>query len=357
MAGQIGGSFKEKLSPFLKNKLESETSIEIKDVIQIQYIKSPLEEKISQDESDRHYHAEILPEFEGKALKGVERLYHRTILIEPTTACAAHCRWCLRGQYDLLNLSEDDLIHSARYIGSKECHEVREVLITGGDPLMVPDRLNVFIDSLVEYAKQVKIVRIGTRVPLHAPERVHRRLLHALRKRDDLRIELATHINSHHELFPECREAYYKIQEQDIRIYNQSVLLKGLNDNKNALVQIFDNLRDMNIESHYLFHCIPMQGMLHHRTSLNKGVQLIRSIVNSGLISGRCKPMFTAMTDLGKITLYEGVIVERKKDKVLLQTEYLYEERKKWNPNWEANENIVIGKDGRMSVWYLDAND
>ena len=72
---------------------------------------------------------------------------------------------------------------------------------------------------------------------------------------------------------------------------------------------------------------------------------------------GRCKPMFTAMTDLGKITLYDGVILKRDKERVLLQSHYSYEDRVKWNPLWQKPESVLVDKDGFMQVWYLDGEE
>jgi lysine 2,3-aminomutase len=364
MAGQIEGIFKEKFSPFLLKKLEEARqkdgpSSAVVRVIESQYLKNPLEDvTLSEDERRRHYEADMHIEYEGKKLRGLERLYRRVVLIEPTTVCAAHCRWCLRGQYPIASLTEDELLTIARYCGdSKVSGELREVLVTGGDPFMVPDRLDFLIDSLAQHAPNIKIVRIGSRVPIHDPERVNDALLHALRKREGLRIELGTHVNHATELFPEVRAAYQRLRDNGVVIYNQSVLLKGVNDTSQELMDLFDGLRYTGIETHYLFHCIPMRGMNHHRTSLEKGLRLIREITSSGDISGRCKPMFTAMTDLGKITLYEGVILKREGHRVLLQSHYSYEDRVRWNPLWQKPESVLIDKDGYMQVWYLDSPD
>ncbi len=361
MAGQIQGIFKEKFSPFLTAKLEEARRTQGKDsviarVIEQQYLKNPLEDMApSDDERRRHYEADMHIMYEGKQLKGLERLYRRVVLIEPTTVCAAHCRWCLRGQYPIMSLSEEELETIARYCGDKQVSsEVREVLVTGGDPFMIPDRLDFLIDSLVKYAPNIQIVRIGSRVPIHDPERVNDALLHALRKRGRLRIELGTHVNHATELFPEVKAAYQRLRDNGVTIYNQSVLLKGVNDTAEELIELFDELRYVGIETHYLFHCIPMRGMNHHRTSLEKGLRLIREITSCGDISGRCKPMFTAMTDLGKITLYDGVILKREGNRVLLQSHYSFADRTKWNPLWKLPEAASVDKDGYMRVWYLD---
>ncbi|HIJ65901.1 MAG TPA: radical SAM protein [Candidatus Hydrogenedentes bacterium] len=356
--------FKEKLSPILRRKIAELTDqydalFPVVRKLTRQYLADPAERHIDEAlERRRHYDAEMPTVYEGKPLHGLERLYRRVILIEPTTVCAAHCRYCLRAHYEPLHLREDELLLLARYCGDEaHCREVREVLITGGDPLMIPTRLNFLIDALAEHAPNIRHIRVGSRVPLQAPERVEEDILHALRKRPALQIEIGTHVNHAVELFPEVNAAFHKLQDAGCRIYNQSVLMRGVNDSIEDLVELFDALRALWIEPHYLFHCVPMQGMAHFRTTLEEGLELTRALVMSGAVSGRAKPMYTAMTDIGKITLYQGTIVKRKGRHVLLQSNYAVEERIQWNPQWAQPDSVEIDPHGRMRVWYLDGEN
>ena len=97
--------------------------------------------------------------------------------------------------------------------------------------------------------------------------------------------------------------------------------------------------------------------MQHHRTSVACGIALASRLANSGLLSGRAKPMFTLMTALGKVTMYEGTIVRRGASRILVQTDYSYDERLQWNPSWRLPESASVNADGRMAVWYEDAPD
>src|SRR5690606_13058644 len=98
--------------------------------LDLQYVADPSENVSRAHEVARHYESELHPTFEGEELRGVEKLYRRTLLVEPTTICAAHCRWCIRGQYDTKTLGNDDLARIARYCGlAPENSDVREVLI------------------------------------------------------------------------------------------------------------------------------------------------------------------------------------------------------------------------------------
>lgn len=361
MAGQKDGVFKELISPFLKKKYEDarKSPRYNKDTIHMiekQYMVDERECSVEKIEKRRHYEAEIHVNFKGKLLKGVEKLYRRTILIEPTTICAAHCRWCLRGRYDILYLSNEEMVKIAQYCGeAKENKDVREVLITGGDPLMVPEKIDFLFSQLAKYAPQIRIYRIGTRIPMHAPLRINNRMLEILKPSNGAKVELGIQVNHYTELFSEVEEKIFKLKEAGVLLYNQSVLLKDLNDNIEVLIKLFDKFRCLGIESHYLFHCIPLIGMKHHRTSVRKGLQLIKELTSSGYASGRCKPMYTLLTDIGKVTLYENTIIKRdKNNRILLQTGYRYEDRKEWNPSWRLPDSAKVDNNGFMQVWYLD---
>ena len=128
MAGAKNSNFAEKLTPYLKRKLEEyanefgRESEQFK-ALEKQYVKSTQEKDTDHLERLRHYQSEVHVHYEGKPLRGVERLYRRTILLEPTMVCAAHCRWCLRGQYPVFSLTEDEITNFAKYCGSNEVRD------------------------------------------------------------------------------------------------------------------------------------------------------------------------------------------------------------------------------------------
>jgi lysine 2,3-aminomutase len=175
-----------------------------------------------------------------------------------------------------------------------------------------------------------------------------------LGRRRELRIEIGTHVNHPIEFWPESVGAVKMLQDDGLRIYNQHPLLRGVNDALAVLTELYDLLRHHDIEAHYIFHCVPMRGMQHHRTTVDEGLQLVRRLVSSGGFSGRTKPQYFAMTDLGKVPFYEGTILERKDGRLLLQTGYSLEERRRWNPSWQLPDSAVLDADGLLNVWYLD---
>tara|TARA_B110000971_G_scaffold30314_2_gene27450 strand:+ start:2995 stop:4095 length:1101 start_codon:yes stop_codon:yes gene_type:complete len=365
MAGTKTGKFKELVSPYLKDLMskykseKGEDSPEYQSLYQ-QYYYVEKESKVTNTERLRHYESTIDVEFEGEKVVGVERLYRRTILLEPTTVCAAHCRWCLRGQYPVQTLNRDQITLATKYMGSSFIKkDVNEVLITGGDPLMAYGLLEFCLSQIQIHAPNIKTVRFGTRVPLQDPARVNDKLLDILSKYDELDFEFGINTCHYAEFTPQSEEAITKLIKAGYRVYNQHPLLKNVNDNAETLIKLYDKMRELKVEGHYLFHAIPMRGMSHHRTSVERGLKLSMELSSSGYFSGRTKPRFCLMTDLGKVVLYEGSILKKDEDgkNLLIKTSYNIKDREKWVPGWKKPESVEVNPDNTMNVWYENGSD
>ncbi|MBI2877155.1 MAG: hypothetical protein HYY20_09765 [Candidatus Tectomicrobia bacterium] len=356
-------TFPERISPFLRRKLDSLRREQGEDSppyrgLALQYVKDEREDQEGWEENLKHYEAQLEVKDPGGKLPGLERLYRRTLVIELTLACAAHCRHCLRKNYPLHTLSEAQLVEVARHCGAPEHRgSLNEILITGGDPLTVPGRLHFFIEALREYAPNIQTIRIGSRLMSQYPEKIDETVFSIFRNKPGLRFELATQINHPVEFFPEVCEVFGRFRELGVKIYAQNVLLQGVNDEIDTLVELYDRMRRHDIEPHYLFHCVPIKGIHHLRTSVSRGLQLIRELVAGGKVSGRVKPMYAAMTDIGKITFYEGVILGRRDGRLLLQSNYRVEDRMAYNPSWQIPPTAEVDESGYLRVWYLDGND
>jgi lysine 2,3-aminomutase len=355
------GIFSEKISPYLRRKMdalrkEQGEASEAYRALALQYVVSENETAQTTEQNLRHWEADLAEEG-GHALKGMERLYRQSLVIEPTLICAAHCRYCLRGYYDIFTLTEDELVDIAKYCGSRAVrNDLEEVLVTGGDPFIVPQRLNVLVEALVEHAPNIRIIRIGTRLPQQDPERIDNNVYEIFRKHgSSVRFEVATQINHPVEMFPEVCDIFKTLRELGAVLYSQNVLLRNVNDRVETLVALYQKMRELAIEPHYLFHCVPMRGIHHLRTTVARGLDLARQLTNSGQVSGRVKPMFAAMTDVGKVTFYEGVILGKDETgHLLLQTQYRYEDRMRWNPGWKLPKTAEVDPDGLIRVRYLD---
>jgi lysine 2,3-aminomutase len=360
------GVFAERISPFLKAKMvilkqeKGESSPEYQ-ALYLQYVKLDIENTVEAESNKRHWEADMSIQSDIERLSyGVERLYRQCVVIEPTMICAAHCRYCLRANYDIFTLNDAEIRKIAQYCGQDSLRDdVSEVLITGGDPFIVPQKLRFLVESLIEYAPNIKRMRIGTRIPLQDPDRVDNNIFEIFKRhRDKVKFEVATQINHSVELFPEAVDKFLKISDLGITIYSQNVLIKGVNDNYRSLIELYSKLRDIGIEAHYLFHSVPMRGMHHLRTSVKKGNELAKQLTNSGEISVRAKPMYALMTDIGKITLYDGAIIEKNdNNQLLIQSAYKYHDRMKWNPDWQLPETAIVDENGYLRVWYLDGED
>ena len=208
-------------------------------------------------------------------------------------------------------------------------------------------------------AENIKIIRIGTRVPFQDPKRVNDSMLDLFSEFNNFRFEIGVNVNHPIEFWKESEEALNKLDTSGIRIYNQNPLLKNVNDNFDTLVKLYQKLRDNNIEAHYLFHAIPLIGMDHHRTSLKKGYNLVRDLSSCGEFSGRSKPKYSVLSDVGKIIIYEDTIIDRdkKNNKLLLQSGFKYEDRIKWNPSWKLPESTKVDSKGYLQTWYIDGKD
>jgi len=355
MAASTHGVFVEQLSPFLLQKLDDarRTGADPRavEILERQYLRDAREDVVTPADVSRHYEAAIA------GIPGVERIYRSTALVEPTTTCAAHCRWCLRAQYEPLQMSPEQLEAFARYCGHPDrAHELTEVLVTGGDPLLVPKKVGLLFELLARHAPNIQTFRVGTRVPLQAPERIDESLLETFRAFAST-VEIAVHVNHPLELFPEVSDALDRIRRTGVRMYNHTVLLRGVNDNAPDLIALCDRLRSLGIENHYLFHCIPMAGMHHHRTSVARGLALARELSSSGSVSGRSRPVFALLTAVGKVVPYEGTIARREGSRLLVRTEFDAAERMRLNPAWRMPESAFTGPDGRLMVWYEDGTD
>jgi len=350
--------YNEKISPFLQKKIHTarlEKNENVLRVLSSQFVFNNNETDISDKETTKHYNASADFTYEGEKLFGVERLYRRQIVVDITLKCMAHCRFCLRRNYDPFILSNDDLSRIARFIGiSTTTEEIREILITGGDPFLVPLKLKHFLNELSKYAPFIEVVRIASRLPIHQPDLINDNILSVLKQDYIFRIEMATQINHSIELFSEVKEAFRKIKKVVSVIYNQTVLLNGINNSTAELIELYDNLRTLGIENHYLFHCVPIGGLNWLRTTIDETIELANSITSSGFVSGRVKPQVALMTDIGKITLFDKSIIKREGNKILLSSNYYLKDRLKWNPSWEIPQSAEINADGRMNVWYHD---
>ncbi len=247
-------------------------------------------------------------------IKGIVHRYPDRALYKITNICAVYCRYCFRK--DMIGIGSDHLntqdhIQALNYL--KNTPKIWEVILTGGDPLVLStDKISQTLDDL-EAINHIKIIRIHTRTPLSNPEAITDDLCAALTREKALYITL--HINHADELTPEVISAIKKLQQTGAVLLSQSVLLRGVNDNPDTLEQLFRALIELKIKPYYLHHADMATGTSHFRTSIARGQAIMREL--QGRLSGIALP--TYMLDIpdghGKIPLTPSYIKELKSGK------------------------------------------
>lgn len=208
------------------------------------------------------------------------KLIHRykdRALILTTTRCTTQCRFCFRKRHwkqgtVRQDITDRELQNTVKYL--KAHPEIKEVLLSGGDPLILSNSKLDSILKAVYSAGTIEVVRIASRVPVTLPHRINNSLIKVLSKYDG--IWLVTHFNHPNEVTPESMEVCKKIISSGIPILNQTVLLKGINDNPVTLEELFRKLIKNKIKPHYLFHVDPVKGVKHFATGIEKGLEIMK---------------------------------------------------------------------------------
>jgi len=246
---------------------------------------------------------------------GIVHRYPDRILFLVTDRCASYCRYCTRSR----------LVSNASGYGFrpnyKECIDyirsnksIRDVLISGGDPLLLSDeKLDALLSSLAQI-EHVEFVRIGSRIPVFMPQRITESLLSSLRRHHNLWMSI--HVNHPKECTLELKDACSKIVKTGIPLGNQSVLLKGINDDLQTMRSLIHRLMMMKVRPYYLYQCDLVSGSSHLRTDVKKGVEIIEQL--RGHTTGYSIPQFVidAPGGGGKIPINPNYIKQENKDRI-----------------------------------------
>ncbi|QPC91944.1 KamA family radical SAM protein [Mesorhizobium sp. INR15] len=227
------------------------------------------------------------------AFSPVPRLTHRhadRVLLFPTYQCAVYCRFCFRKE-SLTSIgrgyTREALEEAFAYV---EAHpEIREMILTGGDPLSLPDKALAEIRTRVEAIPHVRLLRIHTRVPVVLPSRITAGLVSALQGR--LMVTVVTHFNHPREITDATEAACRTLRQAGFVLLNQSVLLKGVNDSVDVLEELCRELMyRLGVKPYYLHHGDLARGMAHRRTTIADGQALVAAL--RARLSGICNPVY-----------------------------------------------------------------
>jgi lysine 2,3-aminomutase len=252
--------------------------------------------------------ADPLDEDHDMPVPGLVHRYADRGLLIATSMCAMYCRHCTRkrmaGQTEEV-ISPKELAGVVAYL--REHTEIRDVIISGGDPLTLTDLTLERVVAAVRSVESVEIIRIGTRMPVTLPMRITPSLVRMLRRYQPLWVN--THFNHPVELTPEARKACARLVDHGIPMGNQTVLMRGINDDGPLLEKLFRELVRTRVRPYYLYQCDLVRGVEHFRTPISKGIEVMEYL--RGRLTGFAIPTYVvdAPGGGGKIPVLPNYIV------------------------------------------------
>lgn len=259
-----------------------------------------------------------LHEDSDSPVPGLTHRYPDRVLFLITDMCSMYCRHCTRrrfaGQNDCA-VPMERIDKCIDYIARTP--QVRDVLLSGGDALLVSDQTLEYIISRLRQIPHVEIIRMGSRVPVVCPQRITPELVGMLKKYHP--IWLNTHFNHPDEVTEESSAACARMADAGIPLGNQSVLLRGINDDTEVMKKLVHELVKMRVRPYYIYQCDLSMGIEHFRTPVSKGIEIIENL--RGHTSGYAVPTFVvdAPGGGGKIPVMPNYVISQAPGKVVLR--------------------------------------
>ncbi|HEX3808360.1 MAG TPA: KamA family radical SAM protein [Rhizomicrobium sp.] len=261
-----------------------------------------------------------LGEDHDTVVPGLVHRYPDRVLFLTTGTCSTYCRYCTRaravgnpgGEYEFNIRSWE------KALGYLEAHsEVRDVLLSGGDPLTIGDDKLDWLLTRLRAIRHIEFVRIGTKVPVVLPQRITKDLVKMLKKHHPLWMSL--HVTHPRELTEEVTESFARLADAGIPLGSQTVLMKGINDDIAVMKPLMQGLLARRVKPYYLYQCDPIRGSHHFRTTVEKGLEIIDGL--RGHTTGYATPQFAvdAPGGGGKIIVAPDYVVGRDGDDLLLR--------------------------------------
>jgi len=249
---------------------------------------------------------------------GLTHRYPDRVLFLVSNRCAMYCRFCTRKRRvgdPFKEITMEQILRGVEYI--KEHTEVRDVILSGGDPLLLNDNELEFILRELRKIRHLEIIRIGTRVPCTLPQRITPILCDILKKYHPLYINI--HFNHPREITSESRKACEMLANAGIPLGSQTVLLKGVNDDPDVVKELMQKLLRMRVRPYYIFQCDLTKGTKHFRTPIKDGLKIIENL--RGHTSGLCVPHYVidAPGGGGKIPISPNYVVDQNKKEIILK--------------------------------------
>ena len=303
-----------------------------------------------------------LSEDQMSPVPNITHRYPDRCLFLVTSQCGMYCRFCTRKRKvgDSEKISMKQLESAFKYI--EQHKEIRDVILSGGDPLMLTDYLLERILVRLRAIPHVEIIRIGSKMPCVLPHRITPKLCDMLKKYHPIYIN--THFNHPWEITEESSRACGMLVDAGCPVNNQAVLMKGVNDDPDVMKELFHKLLKMRVRPYYLFMADETKGAGHFRTTLEKGLEILDKL--RGHTSGLAIPHF--VIDVpgggGKIPMLPKYIVHQDDEKIILRNykheHYIFHEPKKniqvskKNDGAPEDENKIIIQEGNLEEIILN---
>ena len=274
--------------------------------------------RIEEGYDSPHDMADPCGEDSSMPVPGLVHRYPDRVLFLVTDRCASYCRYCTRSRV-VSGVGEQELVtefeEAFRYLEKNT--EVRDVLLSGGDALLLSDSKLEGILSRLRSIPHLEFLRIGTRVPIFLPQRITPELCAMLRKYHPL--WMSVHVNHPRELTTEVRYALGRLADSGIPLGNQSVLLNGVNDDPQIMRDLVHKLLLCRVRPYYLYQCDLIRGSSHLRTSVAKGIEIIESL--RGFTSGYAIPQFVidAPGGGGKVPINPNYVAYHDSEKIIIR--------------------------------------
>ncbi|MEM1556226.1 MAG: KamA family radical SAM protein [Candidatus Bathyarchaeia archaeon] len=285
---------------------------EVDDPIWRQCVPNPLELL------DPYGHEDPLNEEGMSPAPGLVHRYPDRVLMCISNRCATYCRFCTRKRKvgkPTISFTDEIYIAQIKYV--QENPSIRDVLLSGGDPFMLPDDKIEFILRYLRKIPHVEIIRLGSRVPCTLPQRITPKLCRMLKKYHPLYVNV--HFEHPREITEEAERACGLLADAGIPLGNQSVLLRGVNDSPEVMKELCQKLLKIRVKPYYLFQMDLVKGTYHFRTRVEVGLKIIESLI--GWTSGLAVPRYVidAPGGGGKIPIQPNYIISMDDEKVVLR--------------------------------------
>ncbi len=278
---QVEENFSIRLTPETFRQMQSLTA---SDPVHAQYVPSADELDIAPEETSDPIGDDVF-----QKVKGITHRYPDRVLLKPTHTCQVYCRFCFRrekvGEADEA-LNQAELAAALDYIARTP--EIWEVILSGGDPLILSDRRLAMILDRIEAMEHVEVVRFHTRIPVVDPKRITGDLVAALKRKPAVYVVI--HINHPNELTDAVTAGLARLADAGIPLLAQTVLLKGVNNDADVLAKLMRGLVRARVKPYYLHHLDKAKGTGHFRCSVEEGQELVAAL--RGRVSGLCQPTY-----------------------------------------------------------------